>query len=274
MRGRQGALVVATAIITSVCGCGSEPSRPATPAGQPAGQPATGASTPGQAAGTVTVMAPAPLKGALDRVAVAFESSHPGLTVAVNYGHLPALLTQISQGVGADVIVTPDAATMAQVQSKGVAGAATVAVARNRLVLVVPVANPAGVKDVSALGEPALTVAVCAAELPCGKLTSELAARAGVTVAADSQEPGGSPAVVTKAGAGEIDLGVAFATDLTAANGKVTALPLDDTLGASATVTAAVLVSPANATAAGQFVSFLSSAEGKGLFAGAGFATL
>jgi molybdate transport system substrate-binding protein len=243
--------------------------------GEAASSSSTGTgSTMPSLSGSVTVMAPAPLKGALDRAKTAFEGSHAGLQVTVSYGHIPALLTQLSQGVPADVLVTPDEGTMKQAQTKGVVVPTAVAVARNKLALVIPVANPAKVKDVSALGDAKLTIAVCAAELPCGKLATQLATKAGVTLAADSLEPGGSPAVVTKAAAAEIDLGVCFATDVKAGGSKVTAIPLADELGVSAQVTAAALQSPHNPEAAAAFVAFLSSAEGKALFTEAGFASL
>lgn len=266
MRGCRGALavtLVAVALASSGCSGGS---------GQAGSISGGGAGA--TAAGTVTVMAPAPVKGGLEAAKAAFERRHAGMKVLVNYGHVPALLAQISQGVPADVLVAPDEETIKQAQAKGVVGSTTVAVARNRLVLVVPAANPAKVKDVTALGDAALTVVVCAAELPCGARTSQLAERAGVGLTADSREPGGSPAVVTKVAAGEADVGACFATDAKAAAGKVRVIPLSDLAGASTTVTAAAVRSVANAVGADQFLVFLSSAEGRAAFTGAGFTPL
>lgn len=255
MRKSSGAVAVAVAAgLAMAAGCGG------------------GSGSDGSVAGTrVTVMAPAPLKGALEAAKTAFETGHPGSTVILNFGHVPALLAQLSEGVPADVIVAPDEATMRQVQSKGLVGPTSVAVARNQLVLVCPAQTPAGARDVTSLGDGKLTIAVCAAELPCGKLARRLAEKAGVALAADSQEPGGSPAVVTKVAAGEVDLGVAFATDVGAANGKAKAFRLDDAPEASVTVMAAELKAPAAAEAADQFLAFLSSAEGRASFTEAGF---
>lgn len=270
MRGRRGTVAAAFLAVTVASGCSGAGTETGAAADADAG---TGSGTAG-ATGTVTVMAPAPLKGALDKAKAAYESQHAGTSVTVNYGHIPALLTQISQGVPADVLVTPDEATMTQVRAKGVVADGPVAVARNELVLVVPSTNPAGVKDVTALGNEQLTVIVCAPELPCGKLTSQLATKAGVSLVADSQEPGGSPAVVTKVASGEADLGVSFATDTKAGGTTVRVIPLDGALGASTTVTAAAVASPANAPGAGQFLAFLSSPDGKALFTEAGFSPL
>jgi molybdate transport system substrate-binding protein len=270
-KGALGAtlLAVLVAVLVAVPGCSDSSGR--------AGSTASGSSGPTTTAtvsGAVTVMAPAPLKAALDRVKAAFEAEHAGTTVDLNYGHVPALVTQISEGFPADVLVSPDEATMRQAHAKGVVGPSTTAVARNKLVLLVPLANPAKVKDVKALGDAGLTLVVCASELPCGELTGQVAAKAGVRPLADSQEPGGSLAVVTKVASGEADLGVAYLTDTRAAGDKVTTLPFDDALGASATVTAAAVSSPAHARAAEEFLAFLSSAEGRAAFAGAGFSAL
>jgi molybdate transport system substrate-binding protein len=264
---RKGALVsIVLAVVVAGCSGGNPGASSTSPA---RARPATSSLS-----GSITVMAPAPLKAALDKAKAAFEGTHTGVTVTVNYGHVPTLLTQISQGVPADVLVTPDEMTMKQVQTKGVAGSGTAAVARNKLVLVVPAANPGQVKDATSLGDASLSVVVCAADLPCGKLTSALATKAGVTLAADSLEPGGSPGVVTKVAAGEADLGVCFATDTKAAGAKVAVIPLPDTLGASTTVTAAMLNSPANPATAKPFLDFLGSTEGRAVFTAEGFAAL
>jgi molybdate transport system substrate-binding protein len=260
-------VAAAVVLVLSGCGGGGDVAASGSPAGSTTARATSRAGNPV----TMTVMAPVPLKTALDKAKTAFESSHPGTTVALNYGHVPALLTQIEQGVPADVLVTTDETTMKQARSKGAVVASTVPVAKNRLALVVPMANPGHVKDVGSLGDATLAIAVCAAELPCGKLTDDLASNAGITLAADSREPGGSPAIVTKAATGEIDLGVAFATDIAAANGKVASIPLDEKLGVTTTVVAAMVTSPGSTASAEQFLAFLSSADGKAIFADAGF---
>ena len=137
--------------------------------------------------------------------------------------------------------------------------------------LVVPAGNPAGVKGVDALGVADLRVAVCAMELPCGKLAEQLAAKNSVTLSADTLEPGGSPAIVTKASTGEIDVGLVFATDVKAGGDKVEAISIPDGSNVSSEVSTAVLKATTNEAAAQAFVEFLASADGLALATAAGF---
>jgi molybdate transport system substrate-binding protein len=226
------------------------------------------------AGGELVVMAAGPLKPALDKAKTAFEAANPGVTVTLNYGHVPSLMSQLGEGVPADVLVTPDAATMKSAQDKGFVATAPTPVAGNPLALVVPKGNPGKVADVKALADSELSVGVCAAELPCGKLTEELAKKAGITISADTQEPGGSAAIVTKAAAGEIQVGVVFSTDIKAGGDKVAAIPIDTAVVVVGQVSAAPLKDATNAEDAASFVAFLASPQGAAIFTAAGFNTL
>ena len=231
----------------------------------------TGSSTTVTLSGALTVMAPGPLKGFLEAAKAEFESDHPGVTITLNLGHVPTLLTQIEGGVSADVLVTPDAGTMGQATSKGLVDGDPEVIALNPMGLVVPAGNAAGVKGVDALSVEDLRVAVCAMELPCGKLAEQLAKKNSVTLSADTLEPGGSPAIVTKASTGEIDVGLVFATDVKAGGDKVEAISIPDGSNVSSEVSAAVLTATTDEAAAQAFVEFLASPDGLALATAAGF---
>jgi len=231
----------------------------------------TGSASDTDLSGSLTVMAPGTLKGLLESAKATFESDHPGVKVALNLGHVPTLLTQIEGGVPADVLVTPDATTMGQAAGKGLLDGDAEVIARNKLALVVPAGNPAGVKGVDALGDESKRTAVCAKELPCGKLAEQLAAKSSISLSADTLEPGGSPAIVTKASTGEIDVGLVFATDIRAGGDKVEAIPIPDASNVSSEVSASVLKASTNAAAAQAFIELLASAQGRSLVTAAGF---
>ena len=257
--------LLALVLLASGCGGGAD----ATDAVTSTGAPSTSAG--GSLTGTLTVMAPGPLKGFLEAAKTQFEAENPGVTVQLNLGHVPTLLTQIEGGVPADVLVTPDAGTMGQATSKGmVAGTADV-IARSPMALVVPAGNPAGVKGVDALGDAVLRVGVCATELPCGKLSESLASKSSISLDADTLEPGGSAALVTKASTGEIDVGLVFATDVPAGGDKVESIAIPESANVSSEVSAAALSESSNATAAEAFVAFLASSGGLELASKAGF---
>ena len=221
--------------------------------------------------GTVTVMAPGPLKGLLEAATTEFESDHPGVSVELNLGHVPSLLAQLEGGVAADVLVTPDARTMGQASSKGMVDGEPDVIARNPMALVVPAGNPGGVQGIDALGDGSLRVGLCAMELPCGKLAEELAAASSIKLSADTLEPGGSPGVVTKAATGEIDVGLVFATDIKAGGAKVDKIVIPDSSNVSSEISAAALTASENDAAARAFVELLASPKGRELAASAGF---
>lgn len=222
--------------------------------------------------GTIVVMAPGPLKAALDPAAEEFMARYPNVTIELSYGHIPALLAQLDEGVDADLLVTPDEGSMDQAIGKGLVAGTPMVVARNAVALVAPAGNPGSVRDATSLGDDSLLIAVCAPDLPCGKLAERVAADAGVTLQADSMEPGGSPAVVTKASSGEIDLGVVFAVDAKAAGDAVEVLELGDGGPVTAEVTAGVVVGSPDQTIAEAFTSFLMTSTGASIFEAAGFA--
>lgn len=222
-------------------------------------------------AGTLTVMAPGPLKKFLEAAKTQFESEHPGVTMRLNLGHVPTLLTQIEGGVPADVLVTPDAVTMGQASKKLMVAGTVEVLALSPMALVVPAGNPAGVKGVDSLANASLRVGVCATELPCGKLAAQLAKKSSITISADTLEPGGSAAVVTKAATGEIDVGLVFATDIAAGGTKVIKVAIPESSNVTSEVSAAALSASTNAAVARAFVDFLASEDGLQLATKAGF---
>jgi molybdate transport system substrate-binding protein len=221
--------------------------------------------------GKLTIMAPAPLKSFLESAKAEFEAKHKGVTIELNLGHVPTLLTQLEGGVPGDVLVTPDGGTMGQATSKKLLSGDPAVIARIPMALVVPRGNAARVKDVAGLGDELFRVAICAAELPCGKLAQQLAAKASITLKPDTLEPGGSPAIVTKASSGEIDVGLVFATDIAAGGAKVEKIAIPDADNVSSEITVATLKASSNAPVAAAFVAELVSPGGAKLAATAEF---
>lgn len=269
LMGRRVLVVVSSLTVFLGAGCGTGSNVTGAPSTTtPESRSATGAVA---VTGTLTVMGPASLKGLLEATKTRFEAENPGISIRLSLGHVPTLLAQIEGGVPADVLVTPDSGTMGQASSKGmVAGKADV-IARSAMALVVPAGNRAGVKGVDSLSNASLRVALCAKELPCGKLSDKLAAKSSISLDADTLEPGGTAAIVTKASTGEIDVGLVFATDVKAGGAKVERIMIPEASNVSSEVSAAALSASTNATAARAFVAFLASSGGRELATGVGF---
>ena len=96
----------------------------------------------------VTVFAAASLTDVFGDIAAAFEEAHPGIDVTLQFAGSSRLATQINAGAPADVFAAADERTAAQVDARQVT-----TFARNRLAIVTPPDNPAGVSSL-ALADP------------------------------------------------------------------------------------------------------------------------
>ncbi len=159
----------------------------------------------------VRVMAASSLGDAFDEIATAFEAQS-GFDVTVVTAGSASLRSQLVQGAPADVVALADEATMADLVDAGVVDAAAPAVfATNHLVLIAPAGNPAAISSLDDLGGRLL--AVCAPEVPCGRLALSLAEANGVTLHPTSEEQN-VRAVLTKVSLGEVDAGLVYVSDV------------------------------------------------------------
>ncbi len=101
----------------------------------------------------LVVSAAASLTNAFSALGAAFETTHPGVRVTLNFGASGALLQQIEQGAPVDVFATADQETMDLAAERGRIDPGTRRdFARSRLVLVAPARSPAPPTDLAALG--------------------------------------------------------------------------------------------------------------------------
>jgi molybdate transport system substrate-binding protein len=141
--------------------------------------------------------------------------------------------------------------------------------ATNTLVLVVPAGNPAGIRGLDDLADPAATVVLCAAEVPCGAASATLLSNAGVEASVDSYEQNVT-AVLTKVAAGEADAGLVYATDAS----TTAAVDAIEPEGAEDVVNrypVAALADAANAAAADAFAAFVLGDDARAVLADHGF---
>lgn len=178
----------------------------------PGAEPSTSADT--ELSGSVSVYAAASLRTAFDRIAEEFEAENPGVDILpLVYDGSSTLARQIVEGAPADVFASADEKNMATVADAGLVAGDAELFASNTLVIAVPAGNPGGVTSLEDLADPALSVVVCAPEVPCGAASATLLSNAGVTVRAVSAEQNVS-AVLTKVAAGEADAGLVYRTDV------------------------------------------------------------
>ncbi|MGL6236406.1 MAG: molybdate ABC transporter substrate-binding protein [Segniliparus sp.] len=230
--------------------------------------------SPAQApAGTsITVFAAASLQRVFTELGAQFEAQHPGTRVTFTFAGSPTLVAQLDQGAKGDVLASADEANMAHAQQKGLVRDVRL-FASNHLVIATAPGNPKHIARLADLADPALSVVVCAPQVPCGALAGRVEAQAGVAVPAKSQEPSVT-AVLTKVTSGEADAGLVYSTDASAAGERATTVPIPEGDSLATKYPIAVLSQAqeqSRAEAARQFVGLVLGPQGQEALAKAGF---
>lgn len=258
-------LLTATAALAAttlfLAGCASTPAAQTTPT-------ASAAATP-ELSGSLTISAAASLKTAFDEIAAAFEAENPGVDIApITYDGSSTLATQIMEGATVDVFASADEKNMQKVVDAGLASDPEL-FASNTLVIAVPAGNPAGIASLADLADPANTVVLCAAEVPCGAASQTLLQNAGLTVTPASLEQNVT-AVLTKVAAGEADAGLVYATDVIG-NDDVEAIVPDGAKDVVNHYPVVALDAATNGPVAAAFVAFVLGGEGQAILSDLGF---
>lgn len=256
---RPALAALAAVVLAALTGCSSASSGSA-------GRPNASGSA---LSGRITVFAAASLTEAFSTLGRQFQAAHPGTTVTFSFGASSALAQQIIQGAPADVFASASPANMDQVvAAKAAAGPSPFA--KNVMEIAVPPANPGHVTALADLAKPALKVALCAPQVPCGKVARQVLAKAKLSVTPVSQEPD-VKSTLTKVELGEVDAGIVYVTDVRAAGGKVSGIAIPDTVNASTSYPIAALSGSANPGLARAFVDFVRSETGGTVLTAAGF---
>lgn len=163
---------------------------------------------------TVTVFAAASLGQAGEELITAYRTEHPDVEIIATYAGSSQLVTQMGEGASADLLITADTTTMktAQANIDALAQASPQVIASNKLVLATAPGNPASVGSVNDLASPGVITALCAPQVPCGRLAQQELAQTDITPAKSTQEANVS-AVTTKISSGQADAGFIYSTD-------------------------------------------------------------
>src|SRR4029453_16157058 len=116
------------------------------------GDPTASAAAGGEGA-DLTVSAASSLTDAFTEIGRAFETANPGTAVTLNFGPSDGLAGQIDQGAPVDVFASASPTWMDSVQDDGPGVTDRADFAQNRLAIIVPVDNPAGIENLHDLTE-------------------------------------------------------------------------------------------------------------------------
>ena len=279
MKPRLAALVSLVSIVLAACS-----SSGASPA---ASSPATAAPTtaisaaPSAAPAALTIYGAASLKGVLDKVKAAYETANPGTTLTISTDSSATLETQIEQGAPSDVFLSADTTNPKKLADKGLTAGAAVTFAGNKLTVIVPTANPAGIKTPADLARMGVKVIAAGDAVPITKYATMLVAN----LAKESGDPAdfaakytaniaskedNVKAIVAKIELGEGDAGIVYVTDAKA-SAKVMTVDVPDTANVPATYAGVVVKASKNPAAAQAFLTWFAGADGQAILASFGF---
>ncbi len=258
-------------------GTGGAWSLPATPQALAAEFPEDG--------GELTVFAAASLVDAFGEIAASIEDAYPEVSISVVTGGSQALVTQLQEGAAADVLATANFPTMATAIEGDLIDGEPIVFTGNRLVVVTPADNPAGIESLDDLAEDGVRVVLAASEVPVGAYarTSICQYVEGGEVPEGFLEAFNANVVseeldvrdvLAKIQLGEGDAGVVYASDAVAA--ELNGSPVNVVeFPAASDVTAAYPIAPVqggNVDLANAFIAYVLSAEGQSILASYGFA--
>ncbi len=264
MHRRCLAVIALVATVTLASGCSS--SKKSSPTSTPVGG---GSSASAAVSGTVNVFAASSLTEAFTTIAKRFEAANPGVKIKLNFGASSDLANSINQGAPADVFASASPNNMKQVSDAGGASGGT-NFTKNFMDIAVPPNNPAGITGVADLARKGVKVALCAAQVPCGKTAARVFTNAKITVKPVTLEQNVKSAL-TKVELGEVDAGVVYVTDVKAAGSKVKGILIPANVNASTEYPIAALTKAANPGGAKAFVAYVLSPATQSVLAAAGF---
>lgn len=229
----------------------------------------------------LTVYAAASLKGAMEEVAPAYALAAPGVTVTVSTAASSALRAQIEQGAPADVFLSADTAQPAALVDAGLGVGRVRAFAGNRLSIIVPADDPAGIDTPADLARPGVKIVAAGDAVPITRYADELVAnlaaldgypagfvdayRANVVSREDDVK-----AVVAKIELGEGDAAIVYETDALASDGLAT-IDVPSAADVAASYAGVAIEASTHPAEAAAFLDWLTGSEGQAILVSHGF---
>jgi molybdate transport system substrate-binding protein len=275
---------LALAIALVVVGCsnpGSTTGPSATVEASGAAPSAAPSTAPGVRPAALTIFAAASLKNALAEAETAYETANPGTDLTVTTDSSAALETQIEQGAPADVFLAADTTNAQKLVDGGFASSEAKPFAGNKLTVIVPTDNPAGIQSPADLAKDGVRIIAAGDEVPITKYATQVVEK----LAAASEDPAAFQAayaanvaskednvgqVVAKIELGEGDAGIVYVTDAVASD-EVTPIEIPADANVPATYAGVVVGASEHQDAAAAFLDWLAGPDGQTVLSSFGF---
>ena len=232
----------------------------------------------------VTVFAAASLNEAFSAIAQEFEHANPGTKIVFNFAGSQQLVQQIAQGAPVDILASANMKQMLGAVKTGRIDSASIAIfTRNKLVVVCPKENAAGVLSLQDLSKPHLKIVLADKAVPVGQYALDFLAKCdqrGSFGASFGQEVLGNvvsyeenvKAVVSKIVLGEADAGIVYASDISKnVLERAGVIEIPDSLNVIADYPAAVAREAPSRAIAEKFLKYILSDEGQRILTRFGF---
>ena len=189
-----------------------------------------------------------------------------------SFGGSDVLAAQIQQGAAVDVFAAASPKYPEQLYQKGLV-LKPVVFATNRLVLIVPASNPAGIASVYDLCKQGVKVDIGDKAVPVGSYTRQILTNLGLqcvlqNVVSNEQNVRD---ILTKVSLGEVDAGFVYITDAKTVPGKVKTFFLPGWAQPHVRYEVAVVKGSSHQAAAAAFIKALLARPAQKLLAAAGF---
>ncbi|MCY4018832.1 MAG: molybdate ABC transporter substrate-binding protein [Chloroflexi bacterium] len=239
-------------------------------------------STLAQQKRTLTIYAATSLTDAFEELAAAFLEHHPEADIVLNFASSSKLAAQLLAGAPADIFASANSAQMDLVVADGrISAGAVQSFATNRLLLIVPADNPAGVSGIADLGSKTLLLVLAVTGTPIRDYTNAMFASyndeygddfAKRALANLVSEESNVRQVVARIALGEADAGIVYQTDVTdEVRDDVIRFPIADRHNQLASYPVAALDDTALPELSEAFIVFLRSDDGQSILSAYGF---
>ncbi|WP_129674262.1 molybdate ABC transporter substrate-binding protein [Candidatus Chloroploca sp. Khr17] len=284
-------IAVVLALVLAACGApqasqSTSPPPPTSPPAAPTEVPTTGptvAATATTLSGPLIVFAAASLTDAFEAIATAFEQAYPGTEIIFNFAGSQQLAAQINEGAPADVFASANRSQMeVAIEGGRVISGTQQTFVRNRLVVITPSDNPAGITTLQDLTNPGLRLILADQAVPVGQYSLAFLARASAlpaytenysaTVLANVVSfEDNVRSVLTKVALGEGDAGIVYSTDAALEADNILQIAIPDELNTIASYPIAPIADRANPALAQAFIDFVLAPEGQQILVKYGF---
>ena len=272
---RPRVVLIISILALALVACSSAGSSPSASAA------ATAPPTTAPSGAALTVYGAASLKAALTKAKAAYETANPGTTLTISTDSSSALETQIEQGAPADVFLSADITNPKKLVDKGLAAGDLVPFAGNKLTIIVPTSNPAGISTPKDLANSGVKVIAAGDAVPITKyatqLVGNLAREAGYpadfvaryTANIRSKEDNVA-ALLSKIALDEGDAGIVYVTDAKGSD-KVKTIDIPESANVPAAYDGVVVKASQNPAAAKAFLDWFAGPDGQAILTDLGF---